>query len=431
MELKVNGGAPQTVSITASGASLTAADVATAIDALDHVSASVDGSGNVVLQSEKNGTASTLKIDPPATNSLASLVGLNTNLVVGTESAASNATDLNDLTTNLVDYAPGDVINVTGTDADAAPVSGSFTYGTDGTTLGDLIGFLNNQYTGATATFDAATQKLLLSADATGEANLSLSITDPPGQTKKMDWSALAMGVVANGTGPDEVASTVEVFDAAGTSHLISFDWERQDDGTWNGSATMPASEGTVVNGAINGLTFNANGSLSTPSIAQIDVQFNAQPAQTVTLALGTPGDFDGITQFGTEGSVIADDQDGYGVGELANLSVGTEGFIEGFFTNGQTFTLGQFGVATFANEQGLQNSGDNYWSETPNSGQLVLAGGKFGVAGEVVGGTLEESNVDTAEEFVRMIQAQRGFQANARVITAQNEILQDVMQIT
>jgi len=160
-------------------------------------------------------------------------------------------------------------------------------------------------------------------------------------------------------------------------------------------------------------------------------VQFTGQPAQSITLALGTPGDFDGITQFGSSASLVADKQDGYGVGELANLSVSVQGTINGFFTNGQTVALGQFGVATFANEAGLQSVGDNYWVESPNSGQLVLSAGKFGKAGEVIGGALEESNVDTAEEFVRMIQAQRGFQANARVITAQNEILQDVMQIT
>lgn len=431
MDIKVNGGAPQTVSITASGTSLTATEVANAIDALDHVSASVDTNGNVVMTAEKNGMKSTLKVDPAASNNLASIVGLNTNLVSGTETAATTSTDLNDLTLSLSDYAAGDVINVTGTDADGSPVSGTFTYGTDGTTVGDFLTFLNSQFSGATATFDAATQKLTLTANATGEANLSLAIGDTPGQAKKLDWAAASMGVVTNGTGPDKVNSTVEVFDAAGTSHLVTLAWERQDDGTWNGTASIPSTDGTVTSGSINGVTFNANGSLSTPSIAQIAVQFNGQPNQTLTLTLGTAGDFDGITQFGSGASVIADEQDGYGVGELANLSVDVEGAINGFFTNGQTVELGRFGVATFANEYGLESVGDNYWVESPNSGQLVLSSGKFGAAGEVVGGTLEESNVDTAEEFVRMIQAQRGFQANARVITAQNEILQDVMQIT
>lgn len=431
MELKVNGGAPQTVSITASGTSLTATEVANAIDALDHVAASVDTNGNVVMTAEKNGLKSTLKIDPPSSNSLASLVGFGTNLVSGTETAATTATDLNDLTLSLSDYAAGDVVNVTGTDADGSPVSATFTYGTDGTTVGDFLAFLDSQFSGATASFDAGTQKLTLTANATGEANLSLAIGDPAGQAKKLDWAAASMGVVTNGTGPDKVTSSVEVFDAAGTSHLLTLEWQRQDDGTWNGTASIPATDGTVTSGSINGVTFNSNGSLSTPSIAQIDVQFSGQPNQTLTLTLGTAGDFDGITQFGSGASVIADEQDGYGVGELANLSVDVEGAINGFFTNGQTVELGRFGVATFANEMGLESVGDNYWVESPNSGQLVLSSGKFGAAGEVVGGALEESNVDTAEEFVRMIQAQRGFQANARVITAQNEILQDVMQIT
>lgn len=431
MDIKVNGGAPQKVSVTASGPTLTAAEVASAIDALDHISASVDGSGNIVMTAEKNGSKSSIKVDPPSTNSLAAMAGFGTNLVTGTESAATAATDLNDLTLSLGTYVAGDVIHAAGTDADGSPVSGTFTYGTDGTTIADFVAFLNSQFAGATASFDAAAQKLELTANSTGDANLSLAINDPPGQVKKFDWSAAAMVVETNGTGPDKVSSTVEVFDAAGTSHLVTLEWQRQDDGTWNGTATMPATAGTVLNGTVNGLSFNANGSLSTPAIATLDVQFTGQPAQSITLALGTPGDFDGITQFGSSASLVADKQDGYGVGELANLSVSVQGTINGFFTNGQTVALGQFGVATFANEAGLQSVGDNYWVESPNSGQLVLSAGKFGKAGEVIGGALEESNVDTAEEFVRMIQAQRGFQANARVITAQNEILQDVMQIT
>jgi flagellar hook protein FlgE len=123
-------------------------------------------------------------------------------------------------------------------------------------------------------------------------------------------------------------------------------------------------------------------------------------------------------------------EQDGYGVGELASISVDGDGSIAGFYTNGQTRSLGDIGIAMFTNPEGLQQVSDNYFAASPNSGSPNLGPGSFAGAGAVVGGALENSNVDTAEQFVRLIEAQRGFQANARVITAQDEVLRDVVNL-
>ena len=98
--------------------------------------------------------------------------------------------------------------------------------------------------------------------------------------------------------------------------------------------------------------------------------------------------------------------------------------------TNGQTQTLGSFGVATFQNESGLEDVGDSYLRATANTGSRVLGPGQVAGAGDVVGGAIESSNVDTAEEFVHMIEAQRGFQANARVITVQDELLAEIVNV-
>ena len=91
---------------------------------------------------------------------------------------------------------------------------------------------------------------------------------------------------------------------------------------------------------------------------------------------------------------------------------------------------MGEFGVATFANESGLEELGNNYFRESANTGQRILGSGNSNGAGEVIAGSIEGSNVDTAEEFVHLIEAQRGFQANARVITVQDEILSEVVNI-
>jgi flagellar hook protein FlgE len=149
-----------------------------------------------------------------------------------------------------------------------------------------------------------------------------------------------------------------------------------------------------------------------------------------VTLELGADGAFTGLTQFGDEGEVFVREQDGYSAGELASLSVDSDGAVLGLYTNGKTRELGKLGVATFINPEGLQAVGSNLYAATINSGAGNLGAAQIGAAGRVKGGALENSNVDTAEQFVFLIQAQRGFQANARVITAQNEVLRDTVNL-
>ncbi|HKX46512.1 MAG TPA: flagellar hook-basal body complex protein [Planctomycetota bacterium] len=431
MELTVDGGAPDTVSVTSTTGTVTAAEVAAAIDALDHVSAVVGTGGNVELTTDKTGAAATLKVSPGAAGQdLASLVGFSTSLVTGTETLATGASNLNALTLNDVDYQTSDAIEVSGSDAAGNPVLATFVYGVDGTTVDDLVAFVDGQYPDATAAFDPLTGQITLTADGTGEAELSLVLSDPASQTGASSWSKAALAVTTNGTGPDTATTSIEVFDAAGASHVLTFEYERQDDGTWTLTTTLPPSEGTVLAGTIAGITFNDDGSLLSPPSGTLQVQFANQPAQSIAVALGTPGAFDGLTEFGQGASVVATDQDGYGAGELANLSVAQDGTIEGFYTNGEVVELGAFGIATFANDEGLEEVGDNYWTESANSGQRILGAGQINGAGDVIGGSLEESNVDTATEFVDLIRAQRGFQANARVVSVQDEMLEEIVNV-
>ena len=431
MELTINGGAPQDVSIASTGTPFTAQDIVDQINAqTEDVLASVGGGGEIVLTSERSGPASTVKVVPgTAGRDLRGLLGLS-DFVQGTETVATAASDLNELTTNLSDYASGDLIQVAGTDADGTPVVASFVYGTDGTTVGDLVTFLEGRFAQSTVAFDTATGEISVTSDTTGEAELALSLTDGQNQAGRSSWSTNFFEVTTNGTGPDTVTTSTEVFDSSGAAHVLTFDYERQDDGSWDLEVSAPEDEGTVTAGTITGITFNEDGSILTPGSAQIQVQFGALGTQTLDLELGTSGDFDGLTQFGNPASVVSDEQDGYGAGELSSLEVQQDGSIEGFYTNGQTQDVGSFGVATFANEAGLEEVGDSYFRTTVNSGVRVLGAADLAGAGKILGGTLEGSNVDTAEEFVHLIEAQRGFQANARVVTVQDELLSEVVNI-
>jgi flagellar hook protein FlgE len=429
LEVTVNGGAPQELALAGGPAAWTAADIAASLSALDHLHAEVGPGGTLLLTSDTNGQNSTIKVTPGSPGSdLAQLLGLSTALVKGTESAASANSDLNSLTRNQVPYQVGDGIELSGSDADGSPVQATFLYGVDGTTVGDFVAFLSAQYQGATASFQESTGSIQLTADETGEALLSVVLSD--NGTGSTNWAQLAFTTTTVGTGPDTVTASMEVFDSAGSSHVITFDFVRQDDGSWNAEASMPSSSGQVTSGTISNIRFNENGSLLSPPSGTITVQFNGMASQSLQLDLGTIGGFGGLTQFGSQTSLVAKDQDGYPAGELSSMSVTGTGDVQGFYTNGQTAMLGSFGVSVFTNEAGLAEASDNYWVETSNSGQRFLGAAMQSGGGEVIGGALEESNVDTAEEFVRLIQAQRGFQANARLITVQDAMLEEVVNV-
>ncbi len=430
MDIIADGGAPITVTVPGQATPYTTQDIVNIINAIPNLGVTAsDVGGALQLTTDKTGASTSIKVVPgPAGGDLAGLLSMPLSQVIGAEVPALGTTSLNDLPTNLTDYANGDIIEVSGLDQDGTPILASFVYGTNGTTLDDLVTFIDNAFAGASAAFNAATGQIELTADVTGPTNLSVSLADGNGATGATDWAQHAFIVTSSGTGPDTFDTSIEVFDQSGSSHTVTFTFERQDDQSWNISA---ASNDGTVSGLVQGLRFNQNGSIAAlPGTLDFSVQFTNQSPQTISVDFGTPGLFDGITQFGQSSSVFADFQDGYGVGELSNMSVNGDGDIQGFYTNGQIRTLGEIGIATFVNDNGLREIGENLWAETPNSGIRTVSKGSQGSAGEVVGGALEGSNVSVAEEFVRLIEAQRGFQANARVITTTDEVLAELVNL-
>jgi len=136
------------------------------------------------------------------------------------------------------------------------------------------------------------------------------------------------------------------------------------------------------------------------------------------------------ITQFDSDFSTKAEYQDGYEMGLLEQIYFEEDGIIRGVFSNGQKQPIGQVALTTFNNPAGLEKNGKNLYSYAPNSGQPVV--GKAGMMdrGVIVAASLEMSNVDISEEFTNMIITQRAFQANSRVITTSDEMLQEVVNL-
>jgi len=139
---------------------------------------------------------------------------------------------------------------------------------------------------------------------------------------------------------------------------------------------------------------------------------------------------FSGITQTQGASNVSPREQDGYASGSLNGISIDQNGQIQGNFSNGTVQTLGQVMIAEFNNPQGLLRTGDNLYDVTGNSGLPVINSPADASNSKIVPGGLEQSNVDLADEFTEMIMAQRGFQANAKVITTSDEFLNDVVNL-
>ncbi|MGM0594029.1 MAG: flagellar hook protein FlgE [Pseudomonadota bacterium] len=160
-----------------------------------------------------------------------------------------------------------------------------------------------------------------------------------------------------------------------------------------------------------------------------------AVPGETLNdITGGEFADFDinmaGTTQYGSPFAVNALTQDGYSTGQLSGVDVDESGVLFARYTNGQTRALGQVALASFANPQGLKPDGDTMWAESFDSGQPLVGAPGTSTLGLLQSGALESSNVDISKQLVNMIIAQRDFQANAKMISTEDQVTQSIINI-
>jgi flagellar hook protein FlgE len=184
-------------------------------------------------------------------------------------------------------------------------------------------------------------------------------------------------------------------------------------------------------------VTFDLTGALTSapPTVTQAQLNTIAGTSGTwkaggMLLDFGAATDPDRLSGAGGLNTAAALSQDGSAVGSVIGFSVSEQGLISGTFSNGRSQAIGQMALATFANPNGLIKQGGSLYSETVNSGNAQIGVPGQGGRGTMSGGTLEMSNVDLAAEFTNLIVAERGFQANSRVITTSDQILQDLVNL-
>ena len=348
--------------------------------------------------------------------------------------AATSATLLNSLDDNQIDYVVGDQLRIQGTLSSGTPVNVLIAAG-PATTLGDVVNAINANFTDATASLDAA-GNLVVQANATGPSVLGVNVSDAAGNTGATIWGNHALAVTAAGKDGDTVNTGIQFYDVQGTAHYLSLEFQKQGNNQWDMQAAMDPAEGTLTDNQVQGIIFNDDGSFRFVNGAGvgdpfITAQVNGLSApQTIGFSFGGPNGFDGLTQVGGNSSAVAKEQDGFAAGFLTNVSVSQDGIINGIFTNGRILSIAQIAIADFANPAALLREGSNYFGLSSESGTALIGTGLSGGRGTVQQKTLESSNVDVALEFTRLIIAQRGFQVNARTITASDQVLEELANI-
>jgi flagellar hook protein FlgE len=202
-----------------------------------------------------------------------------------------------------------------------------------------------------------------------------------------------------------------------------SWDWTATE--TTNGTSTPIGSSASAGNSPVY---FDSSGN----EISNLAPAFNqvSLPASGSAPAFSVNLDFDKIGQLNAQSSVAASAQNGYAPGSLQSYSIGNDGTITGLFSNGLTRPLGQIAMAIFPNPAGLEQTGSNLFQNTNNSGIPVVGTPDSGGLGQISAGYLEQSNVDISQEFTNLIITQRGFEANTKVVTTVDQMLQDLIQM-
>jgi flagellar hook protein FlgE len=255
----------------------------------------------------------------------------------------------------------------------------------------------------------------------------------------------------------DTASSTLPVIDSLGASHTLTVTYTMTAPNTWSYAVTIPTADllpapaapipptTLVASGTLN---FNSSGALisTEPTGGAATVAPSAgiaitippvavAPAVQTTFADGAatmPLTWDlvtagnpTITQTSTASATSATSTNGFASGTLSTYAVQPDGTIEGTFSSGQTLALGQVAVASFANNQGLVAVGNNNYEVSAASGAPVIGVAGTGGRATIVGGSVEQSNVNIATEFAKLIVAQQAYSANAKSITTFNQVSQ------
>ncbi len=268
-------------------------------------------------------------------------------------------------------------------------------------------------------------------ADAQGNVNTDAAIgqiTLPVSQVIEPEPTGF-VDIGGNLSSDDPVGAvqttSVTVFDSLGNPVDLVASFEKTGSNSWSVTAT---ADGNALTTSPAALTFDTTGTLTSAGTISLS-GYTPPGADPLAFDLRLDGDAP-LVQFGGNSTAEVLAQDGNAIGFLRSFAFADDGTITGQFSNGNTKVMGQVATAVFNNPGGLTRVGNSNFAASVNSGEAIVGSPGSGNRGLVSAGTLEMSNVDLALEFTNLIIAQRGFQANSRIITASDELLGDLVNL-
>lgn len=328
---------------------------------------------------------------------------------------------------------------IDGIDGRSFTRNGAFNFDKDGLLVnGDgykVQGFQADENGKITSKMDSiSVDRTVIDAKRTSDVNLFMNLDLRADQSLQF-----------NPEDPDKTshfATGVTVYDSAGTAHVVTMYFNKVDDGTWQWRAMAKGDEvvggqpGTMVEQASGSLKFDVDGKLQEQTVDSSSFQFNkgALPDQQITFNFGSDKATGGagveVTQYGTDSEAYKTTQDGYTAGTLAGLTFNDDGVLAAVYTNGENMNIAQVALAKFENSEDLFKLGQNRFRESRLSGQPTIGAPQSGGRGKVNAKTLETSTTDIASEFINLMNSQRSFSANSKVISVADDMMQEVLNL-
>jgi flagellar hook protein FlgE len=282
----------------------------------------------------------------------------------------------------------------------------------------------------------------IISTGALGDINIHPGTLYPPLATST---AKMVANLDSNATAGSTFTSSSRVFDSLGSAHELDFTWTKTGTGQYSYDVTIDG--GDVAGGtagtpksllaAPGTMTFDTDGNLTLvngAAAANVSVTSpaftNGASPLTFSWEVLDPNGNSIITNYATPSATASSSQNGFAAGTLNSFIIGADGAVQGLFSNGKAAELARIALASFNNPSGLLKVGGNKFNLSSASGEASVGVPGEGGRGTTTGSTLELSNVDMASEFINMIVAQRGYQANSRVITTTDEILQESLNL-
>jgi len=267
-------------------------------------------------------------------------------------------------------------------------------------------------------------------------------IVVPPG-TLRAPVATTSFGTVTNldssAAKGDTFTASAQIYDALGTSHVATITYTNTGPGAWGYDITVDGGElsggkaGTPTSINKGAVAFDPLGNLSAP-VADVKITSptwaDGAKATDFTWALFDANGTATLTGFSAPSQTSSVTANGSAAGNISGISINASGQLVASFGAGQSVTVGQLALANFNNPEGLVSLGSNAFGQSAAAGIANIGVAGTGGRGTLIGSSLEQSNVDIAQEFTQMILAQRGYQANSKSITTADQLLVDTLNI-